>query len=95
MRYQNIDTISFTDYKGDKFAVKDIRPISIFTTILEIKILDNALLDEIISRKDLFGDGAEDLSYALFDHNIEKITESKFDLSKLKKLKIPTFEEAL
>ena len=95
MRYNDIDTISFEDYKGDTFAIKDTRPISNLETGVIIKVEENMELDEVISRSEYYGEGAEDLTYTIFDHNIEKLAENGFNISGLKKIKIPVVEEIL
>jgi len=74
-------------------AVKDIRPIPDYNTRLEIELQKGDEIDEIISRDNLEGKGAEDLAYTLVDHNKIAMAESDFDLSKLVKLKIPKVEE--
>ena len=87
-RYNNVDTIVFTDINGNQYSVKDIRPISNQVPAFEIEKREDDLLDEIASRKEVFGDFGETQSWRIFDLNIVKLTEVNFDLTKLKRLKI-------
>ena len=89
MRYIGIDTISFTDVNGNTFPIKDIRPIPIYTTLLEIDVKENDMIDEIASRDIVYGSDGEDQSYKIFDHNITLLMEAGFDMSKIKTLRIP------
>jgi hypothetical protein len=93
LRYNNIETVTFTDPDGNKIAVKDTRPIQQLQTGVALKVEQGMELDEIMSRKEYYGDGSEDLAYALFDHNIIKLVEAKFDISKLKELNVPIVED--
>lgn len=88
-RYIDVDTIVFTDINGNNFEVKDTRPISEQTLSFEIDKRENDLLDEIASRREIYGDFGEIQSWRIFDLNIEKLTEVNFDLTKIKRLKIP------
>lgn len=89
MRYVGIETISFTNAQGITVPIKDKRPISDDDVNFEIGINTKDDLDEIASRADVFGDDSEDQSYRLFDANIIEIVESGYDLSKVRRLKIP------
>ena len=95
MRYTNIDTLSFTDRNGVSHAVYDTRPINTFENALDLKNKEGMKIDELIARQDLFGDGQESLVFAIADHNIVKLTESDFVVSKLKIIKIPVIEDEL
>ena len=88
-RYLNVDTLSFTNYHGNTFPVKDIREIPSENIAFEIDVEENTLLDEIASRQEVFGDFGEQQSYRIFDLNIEILTEANFDLTNIKRLKIP------
>ena len=88
-RYVNVDTISYEDINGNTYPVKDIRPISSQTLAFEIDKRENDLLDEIVSRREVFGNFGEVQSWRAFDLNIVKFTEANFDLTKINKIKIP------
>lgn len=89
MRYFAIETISFTDKNGRTVPIKDVRPIPELLINFEIDTKENDTLDEIASRKEIYGDNAEDISYKIFDANIIELFESEFDMSKIRRLKIP------
>jgi hypothetical protein len=89
MRYTNIETITFTDIDGKSTAVKDMRLIPPQTIVKTISVIGSIELDEIASRKDIYGDGGENLSYKIFEANLLEIVERRFDLSRIRSLKIP------
>lgn len=89
MRYFDIETVSFNDKNGRIVPVKDIRPIPDNQINFEIKSKDLDTLDEIASRTDIYGPGSEDQSFKIFDANIIELFESDFDLTKIRRLKIP------
>jgi len=94
-RYIGQETITFTTKDGQKIPLKNFREIPIYNTSQTINDLPEKVeLDEIATREEVFGNEAEFLAYFIFDHNIEKIMESKFDLSNLKEIKIPVTEES-
>lgn len=93
MRYNNIDTITFVDNDGNKYAVKDTRPIQELQTGVIVKVGAGMELDEIVSRVEYYGNGSEDLAYSIFDKNIIKLTEAKFDVSRLKEIEVPIVED--
>lgn len=89
MRYLNIETISFTTKNGKTVPVKAKRPITPEDVAFEVDIREDAELDEIASRREVYGSGAEDQAYRIFDANVVKIVERGYDLSKIRKLGIP------
>lgn len=89
MRYIDVDTITFTDINGRQYPVKDIRLISNQTQAFEIDIKSNDLLDEVASRREVYGDFGEIHAWRIFDLNIVELTQVDFDMTKIKKLKIP------
>lgn len=88
-RYISVDTVIFTDHNGNQFPVKDIREIPTEQTEFEVDVTEGDLLDEVASRKEVFGDFGEVQSYRIFDLNIVKLTEVNFDMTKIKSLKVP------
>lgn len=89
MRYYNIDTIPFTNAQGITVPIKDKRPIINEAISFEIGKTSEDELDEIASRASVYGEDAEDQSYRLFDANIVQIVENGYDLSKVRKIKVP------
>lgn len=90
MRYYQVPTVSFTTFLGDKVAVKDMRPRpGRAVSSYPVTIAAGATLDEVATRPDTFGDGAEGEAYRIFEENDLEIVESGLDLSKLKSLRIP------
>ena len=92
MRYLSADTIIYTDINGKSFPIKDTLPIRTFQTATVIQKEKDLMLDELISRKGLYGEECEDLTWAVVDHNIEAIVEADFDIGKLPTIKIPIIE---
>lgn len=89
MRYEDVDTIEFVDIDGKTYAVKDIRPLEDLTTAVVISVVDGLMLDEVASRNTVFGVDQEGLTYKIFDLNAEKLTEQRFNVNNLSKIKIP------
>lgn len=89
MRYFDIDTVSFNDTNGRVVPIKDIRPIPVQQINFEIVTKEFDTLDEIASRKEIYDEGSEDLSYKIFDANIIELFEAEFDMAKIRRLKIP------
>lgn len=88
-RYNSVDTITFTDINGKSYPVKDIRSISNQVLNFSIPVKEGDLLDEIATRQEIFGDFAENQAWRIFDLNVAELAQVNFDLSKLKRLKIP------
>jgi len=88
-RFLRVDDIEFTDQNGKTMIIKDWRVISQVATAFQIDIKEGDLLDEVASREEVFGTFGENRSYQLFDQNAVEIVENGFDLSKLKKLRVP------
>ena len=89
MRYIDVDTVTFTDINGKSYPVKDRRDISTQTLAFEIDVKEGDLLDEVASRREVYGDFGEVHAWRIFDLNIVRLTEVGFDMSKIKRLKIP------
>ena len=89
MRYLQVDDIIFTDINGNSYTIKDTRDILQEPIVLEVDKYEDELLDEIAAKKDVYGEFGEQQTYRLFDANIVKIVESNYDLSKVKKIKVP------
>jgi len=88
-RFNDVETITFTNAYGKQFSIKDIRPISKQVLSFEMDKKENDLIDEIASRRDVFGDFGELQSWRVFDINIIRLTEANFNLKKIRRIKIP------
>jgi hypothetical protein len=88
-RYISVDTISYLHVDGNTYPVKDIREILEEPVSFEIDVKENDLLDEIASRQSVYDDNGELQSYRIFDANIVKLTESNFEFTNIKRLKVP------
>lgn len=88
-RYINVETVSFTDHNNRTVPVKVRRDIPDEQQVLEIDIKSGELLDEVANRPGVYGEYGEIQTYRIFDKNIVRLTEANFDLSKIKRLKIP------
>lgn len=97
MRFIEIDNITFIDKDGNRFPIKDIRPIEELTTAAEVEISNRDMIDEVATRTSprIYGEDSEHLIYKVFDHNAREIIEAGWDLGKLSKLKIPFPENGI
>ena len=89
MRYFAIDTISFNDKNGRVVPVKDIRPIPTYQINFELDTKESDVLDEISSRGNVYGENGEVSGYKIFDANIVELFDAEFDISKVRRLRIP------
>ena len=92
MRYNTVEDIVFENQDGIKFTIKDIRDFTVFENGLIVKNEQGLFIDELISRREYFGNNSEDLVWAIADHNAEKLVENNFNVSKIKNIKIPVIE---
>ncbi len=88
-RYIEEDTISFTDIDGNRYPIKDMREFPTYVDAFTFQLIGNEELDEIASRRDVYGDDGENLSYKIVEHNKALMVDYKFNLTKMKELKIP------
>lgn len=88
-RYINIPTVIFTDKDGKSYPIKDIRPIPKEETAFTIDLKEGDDIDDIATRPNVYGDGAEGMAYRIWDANIVQMYEADFDTAKMKTLRIP------
>ena len=88
-RYLDVDTVVFDDPVRGSVQIKDIRPIPEEETGFDIELKNGDLLDEIATRKSVFGMGGETQVYRLFDLNVREIIDAGFNLDNMQRLKIP------
>jgi hypothetical protein len=89
MRYQTIENITFVDINGISYNIKDMREYPEYTTKVIVKTSENDFIDEIATRKEIYGDNNENVSYKIYDHNIVKLREANWEMSNIKELNIP------
>jgi hypothetical protein len=84
-----VPNITFTDINGKTYTIKDIRPIVPAASSFSVDKRADELLDSIAVRPEVFGDGGEDKVYKLFDQNSVAIVDANFDLTQIRKVRIP------
>lgn len=92
MTFDNVGIISFNDEDGNLYAVRDIKPMGTYQTGMIVDVPQKTDMDEIVSRKEYYGDDTEDLSYMVVEQNIVELTEANFELGAVKKIDIPIVE---
>jgi hypothetical protein len=92
MRYQNVEDVTFTTIDGEDIIIKGRREIPEYQTMTTAQKVNGELMDEIITRPELYGEGNEDLAYLIFEANQKEIIEADFNLNKLTEVKIPLLE---
>jgi len=90
MRYEAIDTVPFTTIDGKTNNIKDIREYEILEILSFLNLRGEDLIDEIATREEFYGSGSEFDSYKIVDQNIVILFDNDFNLSKIKKLGIPS-----
>jgi hypothetical protein len=90
MRYFTADDLVFTDATGKTVRIKDIIPmVGRSDSSFEVNCSADISLDEVASRQEAYGDGAEASAYRIFEENAVEIMESRLDMGKVRKLRIP------
>lgn len=90
MRYLNSETHSFTDANGITVSVYEQLPVpSKAASFVLAECSGKTSLEEIASREDMYGAGAEGLAYKIFDENVRELAEVCFDLAKIRTLRVP------
>jgi hypothetical protein len=88
MRYIEIDNIEFETAAGDIVLVKDIREIPDYNILVNYKYQGEDL-DELISKVQYYGDGAESETYTMVEANKIILDESDYKLADIRQLIIP------
>lgn len=89
MRYIPVDTVSFTNTQGKTVNIKTMREYPDYEVRSNIEVRSEDKLDEIATRREIFGEGNELMSYKLFDTNRIDLLEKNFDMGKIGSLSIP------
>ena len=87
MRDDAVDTVVFIDADNRAITLKDKREYEPMTPQMKYKTKKGEELDLIAVN--VYGEENEFNSYKIFDHNVEKIVDSGFDLDSIKELEIP------
>jgi len=90
VRYINQNTVSFITFDGRKIPVRELREIPTYPKLKTIPVYSGSFVDEIASRRDIYGADAEGESYKIIEHNKIKFVESNFNLYRFKILEIPS-----
>ena len=93
MRYIAIPNIEFIDANGNIFTIKDRRKIPNYNILTTIKKNKDELGDEIATKREVYGELSENLTYRIYEANVIKLLANRFDFTKLKEIKIPTIED--
>jgi hypothetical protein len=91
-RYSTVDLVDFTNFNGKVIQLKDIRTIPDYNTLITYKYKNDEFFDEIMTRREYYGDGNENMAYAMTEANKTVIVENNFDLSNVRELIIPVVE---
>jgi hypothetical protein len=89
LRDKDLQDIVFVDQTGNSKTVKAMREYPSLTTWFTYNMNQGDEIDEIASRKDVYGDGGEGQYYRIAWHNIAELFDVQFDVSQLRTLNIP------
>ena len=89
MRYIEIDNITFVTFEGKSILIKDLRAIPEYTDLSNYKTQKDDDVDEIISRREYYGDNSESRSYSIVEKNNAKFDESNYTMNLLSEIIIP------
>lgn len=89
LRDNDLQSIIFTDMAGNSYTIKSMREYTPQTTWFTLNLQQGDEIDEIASRKEVYGNGGEAQYYKIVNHNIAALFDVGFDLSQLKTLDVP------
>jgi hypothetical protein len=81
--------IPFSWLNNTTYNIKAVKDIPAYNRCIDYKITSGQLIDEIATKSEIYGEGRESDSYKIFEANACVLVENKFDLTKIKTLKIP------
>ena len=87
--FDDVDIISFNDENGVTYPIRDKKDIDTWATGVIIDVHQGNDLDEIATRPEYFGEGSEDMSYAIVEANAVAMAEQEFNIGSMKKMIIP------
>jgi hypothetical protein len=91
-RYTTLNHVDFTNFNSKVIQLKDIRIIPEYNTLISYKYKKDEFFDEIMTRREYYGDGNESIAYAMTEANKVIIAENNYDLSNVRDLIIPVVE---
>lgn len=89
MRYQNVALVSYTHIDGKQYKIRDIREIPDYNVIGFFYPNRDDMQDEIITRREYYGEGGALLSYAISEANAISMWENGFDIGSIQKVIVP------
>lgn len=90
MRYLQVEAVPFRAPDGRVVAVKIGRVVTPNTgAAARAPVLPGGTLDEVASRPEVYGAGAEGQAYRLFDENAIEIMQSRYTLEGVRELRVP------
>jgi hypothetical protein len=89
LRYQTVETVSFTDSLGVTRPVKEVREIPAYDTRAIIARRAEEHLDEFATRTEVFGQGYEGETYRIWEANAVALADAGYDLASIQSLKVP------
>ena len=89
LRDLNIKNIVFTDKYGTSYTIKSMREYPVYQHWQQVNITSKDDMDEIASRKEIYGEEAENLYYMIAEFNMPILFDSRFDTTNIRTLNIP------
>lgn len=91
MRYLRSDDETFTTAGGQQVKVKATLPmVGRSSAFFEVPCGPGIALDEVATRPDAYGAGAESSAYSIFEENAAEIFDARLDMGRVRKLRVPT-----
>ena len=88
MRYLNVPTYSYPQAGGVTVSVHEMRDLPTYDTAFTMKLFGGEDFDEVASRPEVYGDGAEMNAYKLHEANIVAVFEAMLDYSTIRSVVI-------
>jgi hypothetical protein len=88
VRYLDVPIVSFTGTDGRSVAVHEMREVPAYTVRMTLN-LHGEDFDEVASRRDVYGEGAEGDAYKLHEANLPAIFDAMLDYSRLPSIGVP------
>lgn len=91
MRDFTLSDIVFTSFEGKSYTIKEMRDYTLnsYQTWFIHELKTGEDLDEIASRRSVYGESSESEYYRIAENNMVDLFNNKFKLSRMKTLNIP------